>query len=274
MHVLQSEWAGFISQNLMQVEALLISRVSKGNLKVVVEIKLYQSIAVYCQVLRNRLEIYKASEAAQHGFYVVVKSDGRNAGFAINDIEALIRNKQKSGETTSVLKIVDATLLPSASKSQKEKRQTLMIPILDFSPRSTRGKSVRATEMIAERIERSVSNEFNCPDLSANAYAFFSRCPPNSYRIADSSLSANSSSPRELNRSYKAAVSTGVGTPFINACFHRPAPFTGIQKRGHWNFDSCGSSISAAAVRSSSHDAITLPRRHTSLTSARSKSYL
>ena len=29
---------------------------------------------------------------------------------------------------------------------------------------------------------------------------FFSKCPPNSYRIADNSLSANSASPRELKR--------------------------------------------------------------------------
>ena len=40
------------------------------------------------------------------------------------------------------------------------------------------------------------------------APASFSRCPPNSYRIADSSLSAKSASPRELKRSYRAAVST------------------------------------------------------------------
>src|SRR5581483_6018881 len=36
----------------------------------------------------------------------------------------------------------------------------------------------------------------------------FSRCPPNSKRIAESSLSAKSASPRELKRSYRAALNT------------------------------------------------------------------
>ena len=47
----------------------------------------------------------------------------------------------------------------------------------------------------------------------ASLAAGFSTWPPNSKRIADSSLSGKSASPRELKRSYSAAVSTGAGTP-------------------------------------------------------------
>ena len=56
--------------------------------------------------------------------------------------------------------------------------------------------------------------------------AGFSTCPPNSKRIAESSLSANSASPRELKRSYSAAVSTGAGTPSSMAALivQRPSP--------------------------------------------------
>ena len=40
----------------------------------------------------------------------------------------------------------------------------------------------------------------------------FSTCPPNSKRSAESNFSAKSSSPRELKRANRAALSTGAGT--------------------------------------------------------------
>ena len=54
----------------------------------------------------------------------------------------------------------------------------------------------------------------------------FSTCPPNSNRIADSTLSAKSSCPRELNRSNSAADSTAAGTAssIAAATVHRPSP--------------------------------------------------
>ena len=54
----------------------------------------------------------------------------------------------------------------------------------------------------------------------------FSKWPPNWNRIADSSLSWKSASPRELNRSYSAVVSTGTGTASSMAALivQRPSP--------------------------------------------------
>ena len=50
--------------------------------------------------------------------------------------------------------------------------------------------------------------------------------PPNPARMADSTLSATSARPRELNRWYNAADSTGVGTPssIAAAIVQRPSP--------------------------------------------------
>ena len=45
-----------------------------------------------------------------------------------------------------------------------------------------------------------------------------SRCPPNSYRIAESSRSAISDSPRELNRANRAALSTGALAGITREC--------------------------------------------------------
>ena len=100
----------------------------------------------------------------------------------------------------------------------------------------------------------------------------FSSCPPNSLRMADSTLLANSADPCEANRSNTAADSTWAGTPSsIAACsVHRPSPesLTLPVKPSR-----AGSFTSADAVRSSSHELTTLPRRHTSATSAISRSY-
>ena len=93
--------------------------------------------------------------------------------------------------------------------------------------------------------------------------ATFSWWPPNCWRIADSTRSAKSSLPRELKREYSAEVSTGVGTPSSIAAAEstgpRPSPIRGRRSRR-----GSGDSSSAWAVRSSSQDLMTLPRRHTS----------
>jgi hypothetical protein len=83
---------------------------------------------------------------------------------------------------------------------------------------------------------------------------------------------ANSSSPREAKRENSAAVSTGAGTPSsIAACdVQRPSPESETRPE---KFSSAGLCASAAAVRSSSHDPTTLPRRQTSAISGMSKSY-
>src|SRR5437764_9220024 len=99
--------------------------------------------------------------------------------------------------------------------------------------------------------------------------AFFgSTCPPNFCRLADNVFSANGCSCRERNLVYSAAVSTLAGTPVATAAsiVQRPSP-------GSWTnplyWASSGSSIRAIAVKSSSHEATTDPRRHTSAISGR-----
>src|SRR5262249_49576172 len=49
--------------------------------------------------------------------------------------------------------------------------------------------------------------------LSPIVWSSFSSCPPNSLRIAESSLSAKSAAPRDVNRAYSAALRTSAGTP-------------------------------------------------------------
>ena len=58
--------------------------------------------------------------------------------------------------------------------------------------------------------------------------AGFSTWPPNSWRIAESTWSAKSASPRELKRSKSAALSTCAGTAFVDRRLDRPAAFAGI----------------------------------------------
>ena len=76
-------------------------------------------------------------------------------------------------------------------------------------------------------------------------------------------VGGESASPREENRWYKAVVNTGTGTPSSMAALivQRPSPESETLPP---NFESCASAASAVAVRSSNHEAITLPRRHTS----------
>src|SRR5262249_49154263 len=103
-------------------------------------------------------------------------------------------------------------------------------------------------------------------------YELFSSCPPNSLRIAERSLSAYRSSPREPKREYNALVSTGAGTPTSIAAFavQRPSPESETRPA---NSSSSGESYSLSAVRPRRHDRPTLPRRHTSATSVVSTSY-
>ena len=102
---------------------------------------------------------------------------------------------------------------------------------------------------------------------------FFSTCPPKPKRIADSTLFWNSSSPREAKRSKSAAVSTCAGTPssLAAATVQRPSPESDTLPAEL--VERSGRAASACAVRSSSHEATTLPRRHSSVMSARLKSY-
>src|SRR4030095_1469385 len=81
-----------------------------------------------------------------------------------------------------------------------------------------------------------------------------------------------SASPRDENRSYKAVVSTGTGTPSSIAALivQRPSPESETLPA---NFTSLGSVASSAAVRSSNQEAMTLPRRQSSDISARLNSY-
>lgn len=59
---------------------------------------------------------------------------------------------------------------------------------------------------------------------------FFSSWPPKPLRIAESTLLAKSSRPREAKREYIEAVSTGAGTPSLIAL--RPPPTTiGLRRR-------------------------------------------
>src|SRR5215470_6784480 len=76
--------------------------------------------------------------------------------------------------------------------------------------------------------------------------------------MADRSLFAKSASPRELKRSYRDVVRTGAGTASSIAALmvHRPSPESETRPANFW---SSGSSTSADAVRSSSHDAASSP---------------
>ena len=84
--------------------------------------------------------------------------------------------------------------------------------------------------------------------------------------------SAKSASPRDSKREYSAALITGAGTPSsIAACsVQRPSPESETRP---WKLPSSGSCRNASAVRSSSHEPTTLPRRHISATCATSISY-
>ncbi|MFW3115001.1 peroxidase BpoB [Mycobacterium haemophilum DSM 44634] len=108
--------------------------------------------------------------------------------------------------------------------------------------------------------------------VSPESVQGFSSCPPNCLRIADNTLAPNSKSWREAKRAYRAVVNTGAGTPSSIAAItvHRPSPLSDTRPANSLN---AGDSCSADAVKSSSHELITLPRRHTSATAGMSMSY-
>src|SRR6516225_2713404 len=90
----------------------------------------------------------------------------------------------------------------------------------------------------------------------------FSAWPPNSLRNAERILSRYSPRPRDSNRSMSAAVITGAGTPWSTAArtVQRPSPESDTRPA---NSSSSGDRAKASAVRSTSHDPTTEPRRQT-----------
>ena len=100
----------------------------------------------------------------------------------------------------------------------------------------------------------------------------FSRWPPNSQRMAERTLSAKSSIPLELKRLKSADPITGAGTPSsIAACnVQRPSPESDTRPAKPVR---SGFLKRASAVKSRSHEPITLPRRHTSAMSGSGNSY-
>jgi hypothetical protein len=110
------------------------------------------------------------------------------------------------------------------------------------------------------------------PQPLAHGVCGFSACPPNWLRIADSTLPVKVPRPRDSKRSLSAAPSTLAGTPSSMAAIivQRPSPESDTRPV---NSSSRGDLASAAAVRSTSHELTTEPRRHSSATSATSISY-
>src|SRR3546814_5415204 len=104
--------------------------------------------------------------------------------------------------------------------------------------------------------------------LHRHSPADCSTWPPNPRRIADSSRSPKLCSSSERKRAKSAADRTYAGTASSTAAItvQRPSP-----ESATWpvNLDSVSSRARAAALRSSSQEEITLPRRHTSAMSAR-----
>src|SRR5437660_783460 len=90
--------------------------------------------------------------------------------------------------------------------------------------------------------------------------------------IAGGNRFAISACPREENRAERADARTSAGTPSSIAAIavQRPSPESATRPA---NPSSAGESCNAAAARSSSHDATTLPRRQSSATAAMSMSY-
>src|SRR3974377_2086850 len=97
--------------------------------------------------------------------------------------------------------------------------------------------------------------------------AFGSTCPPNPFRIAERTFSANVCWRRERKRAKSAADRTSAGTASAMAAsiVQRPSPESWKNQE---KFDKPASSASAAAERSNNHDVMTLPRRQTSAISA------
>ena len=91
-------------------------KVSKGSLKILVEIKL-SSHKELVHGFEEQLEIYKEAEDTRDGFYVVVQVTEK-LPVALKQIEKIIADRRRRGQPTSVLRIIDGTIRPSASKPQ------------------------------------------------------------------------------------------------------------------------------------------------------------
>ncbi len=83
----------------------------------------------------------------------------------------------------------------------------------------------------------------------------------------------NSPRPRDSNRSYSEAVMTGAGTALVDGGEHRPSALAGVRDPAGVRSSSPGERANASAIRSTSHDPTTDPRRQTSATSPTSMSY-
>src|SRR5215217_3184579 len=85
--------------------------------------------------------------------------------------------------------------------------------------------------------------------------------------MADRILSVKSPRCRDSNRSKNEVVMTGAGTPSSTAArtVHRPSPESETRPL---KLSRSGERASASAIKSTSHDPTTDPRRHTSATSA------
>jgi hypothetical protein len=92
-------------------------KVSNGNIKIVVEIKLSSHKRIV-EGFTEQLEIYKNAESAQDGFYVIVRVT-ESTPAAIEQIEKIISKRRRDGQSTSVLRTIDGTIHPSASKPQR-----------------------------------------------------------------------------------------------------------------------------------------------------------
>src|SRR5262249_8956341 len=136
------------------------------------------------------------------------------------------------------------------------------------------GKGVeRGKDLLVGEVARCAEEDQRVRVLGSGVHHCpFSMWPPNSLRRAESSLSAKSASPRELNRSNSDAVMTCAGTLSSIAAMTVQRPSRRAERRPSTSA-TWGERWSASAVRSSSHDEITLPRRQTSATSGMFRSY-
>src|SRR5437763_8029085 len=174
-----------------------------------------------------------------------------------------IRDTSVTGVQTCALPISKSLQRPRGAR-HADHRHVQLIPD---------GHCVERGEYLLEReIARRPEEYQRVRSVRIHAPALFSTCPPNSERIAERSRFWKSASPRDVNRPNRAAARTLAGTASSIAAsrVHRPSPESETRPAKR---SSAGTLVSDATGRSSSQEAITLPRRHTSVMSARSKSY-
>ena len=152
-----------------------------------------------------------------------------------------------------------------------EGRWTIEAAVEEAVP-APRHRVERGEDLLVDEVAARAEEDEGVGPARAHVPAPFSTCPPNSRRMAESARSWKSASPRDAKRSNSAAASTWAGTASSIAAssVQRPSPESATRPAKR---SSVGSLASAAAVRSRSHEPTTLPRRHTSAMSARSRSY-